>query len=126
MSLLLDLVYLLLLVGATLGQEDPFAEFDTDETVLVEQDDYDVIEVRDVAFSEFPFAMVVTCHILIGHNRYTTLVTLIVNKLSLHLLRICTHISRITISLVPPGFSSRYLYLFYSSVLPPLPCFSRR
>lgn len=45
MSLLLDVFYLLLLVGATLGQsEDPFAEFDTDETVLVEQDDYDVIE----------------------------------------------------------------------------------
>jgi hypothetical protein len=43
MSSLWDYVWIALFLALALGQsEDPFAEFDTDETVVIEPDDYDI------------------------------------------------------------------------------------
>ena len=43
MSSVWDFVWIALFLALALGQsEDPFAEFDTDETVVIEPDDYDI------------------------------------------------------------------------------------
>lgn len=45
MSSLWDFVWLALFVAVAFGQsEDPFAEFDTEEAVIVESDDYEVLK----------------------------------------------------------------------------------
>ena len=43
MTSLWDVVWFALFLALAYGQsEDPFAEFDTDETVIIESDEYDV------------------------------------------------------------------------------------
>ena len=43
MTSIWDVVWLALFVALAFGQsEDPFAEFDTDEHIIVDNDDYDI------------------------------------------------------------------------------------